>query len=148
MDNKTCIKCKLLKSTNKFNKNKCKKDGFDNWCKKCRIEYNNNRKEERQEYRKNNIEHIKKVAQKYGQSKNGKLNNAKNNANRRGLGFNLKYNNIFKKPFAYHHMNKNDVVTITEDIHQLYVGNGFNSTQHRFMIKQIINQLYRRRKKL
>ena len=36
---KTCTKCHNVKSISEFHKNKSKKEGLNNWCKKCVKEY-------------------------------------------------------------------------------------------------------------
>lgn len=97
---KTCSKCKTEKSIDKFYKNVCQKDGYDNWCKECknilnkkyfsknkqqqktyaqrwrirnRIKYNNAIRR----YRKNNLPRIKIIA-KRSYDKNGKQYYIKN----------------------------------------------------------------------
>lgn len=39
METKICSRCGTETQINKFNKNKTKKGGFDNWCKECSSEY-------------------------------------------------------------------------------------------------------------
>lgn len=73
-----------------------------------------------------------------------KLIKAKSFAKSRGLGFNIKYKNKIAEPVVYHHLNKSDVIAIPEDIHQLYFGNEFKTVAHRFMVKQVVKQIYKK----
>jgi hypothetical protein len=77
---------------------------------------------------------------KYNKSTNGKIRDAKHKAKRRKLGFNLVYENIIDEKFQYHHINNKDVVAIPIELHQLYITN--NLSNHRFMVNQIIKQIY------
>jgi len=46
MSTKTCTKCGVEKDVSEFGKNKCRKDGLQEWCKSCRKEhYESNREE-------------------------------------------------------------------------------------------------------
>jgi hypothetical protein len=62
---KFCSKCKIEKSLEEFHKNKSKKDGLANVCKKCIKEINKKRKEEKKEYDKNNYKKNKKIKLDY-----------------------------------------------------------------------------------
>lgn len=79
-------------------------------------------------YNKNNPEKVHKALAKY-------------HAKEKGYGFNLIKPNIINEQVAYHHVNKNDVIAIPYDIHQLYIF-GMENNKHRFMCKQIIKQIY------
>jgi hypothetical protein len=69
MENKKCSSCCEVKSVTEFHKNKKKKDGYHNQCKKCRHEYNLKNSENKKEYNKvyygYNKEKINKVSGKY-----------------------------------------------------------------------------------
>ena len=64
----------------------------------------------------------------------------------RGLGFNQVYNNIISEPYVWHHINHDDVVSVPKDIHELYNGYGFRGNRHKFMISQVIGQIYNKYK--
>ena len=54
MNNKICIRCKVMKDLNFFHDNPTGKRGKDSYCKSCRLEYSRNR------YKNSNME-IKKI---------------------------------------------------------------------------------------
>lgn len=51
MDAKICYKCRVDKPLSDYNKNKCRKDGCQSWCKEC------NQKRSRQYYADNQDQH-------------------------------------------------------------------------------------------
>ena len=135
---KICGQCKLWKSLNRYNISNyiSNLDGLKCSCKLCESKRN-------KVYHIINKINIAKRKTKYNKQEKVKIRLAKDNANRRGLGFNLKYKIIIIEPYSFHHLNNNDVVAIPTDLHLLYFNEGFNLIQHRFMIKQIAKQLYK-----
>jgi len=106
--------------------------------------YQKNKKEfaiENHNYYLKNKNKILKQMNKYNKSEKGKIRDAKHKAKRKKLGFNLPYENIINERFQYHHINNKNVVAIPEDLHQLYISN--NLINHRFMVNQIVKQIYK-----
>ena len=72
---KVCSKCKKKKAISKFSKNRNRKDGLGNWCKRCmkiyskkyRIENREYFKNYHKEYRQKNKEKIREYYRKYYQ---------------------------------------------------------------------------------
>lgn len=87
-----------------------------------------------------------RIAKKrYEQSEKGRLYNSKKLAEKRGLGFDLIFENKLDEPYAFHHLNKNMVIAIPEDLHRLYSkdrkeGDGL---LHKQFCLEIGKQLYR-----
>lgn len=118
----------------KFGKDKNKPDGLNYWCKDCK--YNCSQSPE-------GIITQVKASKKYRASDYGKLVNAITHAKHRNLGFNRPYgDNVISELYTWHHINHNDMVTVPRDLHQIYTGSGFSLIQHRFMVNQIVKQLY------
>lgn len=77
---KTCVKCKIDKSENEFNKSKDRKDGLNPYCKSCCKEWRDSNKEslskKKKEYYWNNVETIyEKNKLKYINNKEKHINN-------------------------------------------------------------------------
>jgi hypothetical protein len=89
-------------------------------------------------YQKHKEEHNNYV-KKYNQTSKGKEVYTKHQAKRkRNFGFNIIYPNIIDEQYDYHHINNDDVVALTKDLHQLYLGKS-----HRENMKYIIKQIYK-----
>lgn len=96
---KLCGKCKTEKSLSDFNKNKSREDGLNFWCRIC---FNNYRKQDRIKNNKRINEQQKVLYKKhrtrilehkkdYCQTPKGRLNTYKNGAKRRGIDWNLTF---------------------------------------------------------
>lgn len=86
------------------------------------------------------MRHVRNYSKQY-YIKN-KFRIAKRDAAKRGLGFNVLFDNPFDESVRveYHHININDVVILPRFIHRLYAR--FDETLHRELLKSIIEQLY------
>lgn len=75
---KKCSKCKIEKSLAEFSKNKSSKDGYNNQCKTCYKEYQQNNKEKIneniKEYQQLNKDKLKEYRKEYYKSNKDKIN--------------------------------------------------------------------------
>lgn len=151
---KRCSHCKQIKLICHFHKDKSTKDGYCNQCKECRKIYYQEHREEinkkakqyYQAHKEKRVEHDKQYQKthkkeiakqkkqynkQYNQTPKGKLNIAKHNNKRKGLGFNP-LNKSFKGS-VWHHINDIDVVAIPKEIH-LSCYAGHDTEEHRRLV--------------
>ncbi len=110
------------------------------WYLKNKKQHNKN---SRDNYKKNRNAVLKRTGEYAKTPKGSEINRMavkKQNAYKKGLGFEIKYPNIIKGKVAYHHINNKEVVAIPYDIHCLYPFDDI--IKHRFMCKQIVKQIY------
>ena len=143
---KICTKCRLWYPIDKFHKNKSKYDGLSYWCKDCDKHYTQS-----EQCKINYKKHMQakkgkatrdKAQKKYMISEKGRIAYAKAQAKFRGLGWNLVYGNLISEPYCWHHISYSNVVAIPRDLHNLYNHNLLGINGHRFMLNQIIEQIY------
>lgn len=87
----------------------------------------------------------KECNKRYSRTEKGRFNAAKAKANERNLGFVFSIDlntEMPDEPIAYHHANDNLVYPIPIDLHNKY-NEHLTLEQHRFMIYQIVRQLYK-----
>ena len=69
-----------------------------------------------------------------------RLIQVRHTAVRRGLGCRLHRKNKIDEEVHYHHITDQSIIAIPSDLHNLY--NRMEKEAHRFMCRQIINQIY------
>ena len=155
MDTKICSHCgKEYSATREyFPPRKTCKDGLDSWCKVClntisKEKYKQNYlniKMRRKKYNKQwNETHVK-----YKQILNRAWNTKyplqfkeierRHRHKRRKLGSEVYIENIIDEPTVEHHINNTKVIHVPIDLHILYGG---TQERHRFMVNQIVEQIY------
>lgn len=75
-----------------------------------------------------------------------KLYDRKKEAKRKGMGFNILFENPFdeSEEIDWHHIDNEYVIAIPRDIHQLYAG--YN--EHRRLCNEVLIQIYQSLKKI
>jgi hypothetical protein len=162
---KQCSKCKEWKEESEFGKDSSRKNGVQNYCKKCRKEYyyinknkikeylninkvkireaakkyrykNKNKiKEYRKEYFNNNKEYFKKYNKEYGKE-------YRNNNKDKSKEYNDKYyyenkNKIKERSLKYYYENKNKIVEYKKE----YLKNNINAKLALILRKRLCNAI-------
>jgi hypothetical protein len=157
LNKKMCGRCGKILPDSAFNKRKNAYKGLQNTCKNCLTEYQNTwyKKNQskilkkREHYRVTHQKEIKELRKKYNSSMHGKIIQAKKDARRRGLGFNL----LYPVPndwhgdidYCFHHINNTDVVALPLKIHNKY--NVKSQKKHRELLEPYVNTLYKNKRK-
>ena len=152
MSNKICTKCgqKYPATTKYFPTRQQSKDKLDSWCRNCyrcaskayRAIPNNHSKHLQNNciwYAKHKSYNRQQML-KWSRTLKGQEFWAKVQTRRRKLGWVKAYKNIINEPIEWHHINNKNVVAVPKDLHKLY--GGLSQKYHRFMVNQIVKQLY------
>ena len=91
-------------------------------CEECQVKF-------REQYRRN-----------WRKTPQGKIYVSRGHSKRRKLGNLLSTENIFNEKVEFHHITNKKIIALPINLHRLY--NGLPREQHRFMCKQIIEQIY------
>jgi len=134
METKVCIKCKVEKEVNQFNKNKSRKDGYHPCCKECRkIDYKNNkekisesRKDYQKQYRENNKEKLKQYRENNKEklkvfNKNYRENNKEKIKEYKKTNKYKEYNKNYTK--IYYENNKEKIIQWNKEWSKTYYQN-------------------------
>ena len=140
---KRCSECKQWKAKKEFNKNRCRKDGLQDYCKQCRTEYRKIHKKEiadyahkyHQENREQELERMREY------KKTHKEEQRKRDSQKRGLGYNPL--NKWFEGSVMHHIDNESVIFIPDKIHRRFNGRGHTLEQHRDKILEYYGSLKR-----